>query len=84
MDLSTGTDFQQWVWRQLLKIPLVKHDLTENWRVFGPKPGASRAVGSACGSNPTPVIVPCHRVLAATGALAASRAASTGSSVCCV
>jgi methylated-DNA-[protein]-cysteine S-methyltransferase len=29
------------------------------------KPGAARAVGGACGANPIPVLVPCHRVLAA-------------------
>jgi methylated-DNA-[protein]-cysteine S-methyltransferase len=33
------------------------------------QPGAARAVGSALGSNPFPVIVPCHRIVAATGAL---------------
>ena len=32
-------------------------------------PGAARAVGAALGSNPTPIIVPCHRVLAADGSL---------------
>ena len=32
-------------------------------------PGASRAVGAALGANPTPIIVPCHRVLAADGSL---------------
>ena len=65
IDLSDGTDFQQSVWRQLLKIP------PGQTRSYGEiagrlaKPGASRAVGSACGANPIPVIVPCHRVLAA-------------------
>jgi methylated-DNA-[protein]-cysteine S-methyltransferase len=33
------------------------------------QPGAARAVGSALGSNPFPIIVPCHRIVAATGAL---------------
>jgi len=65
LDLSCATEFQQSVWRQLLEIP------TGQTRSYGEiarrlsKPGASRAVGSACGSNPIPVIVPCHRVLAA-------------------
>ena len=65
LDLSAGTEFQQLVWRQLLKIP------PGQTRSYGEiagrlaKPGASRAVGSACGANPIPVIVPCHRVLAA-------------------
>ncbi len=65
LDLSAGTEFQQLVWRQLLKIP------PGQTRSYGEiagrlaKPGASRAVGSACGANPIPIIVPCHRVLAA-------------------
>ncbi|HBI56831.1 MAG TPA: bifunctional transcriptional activator/DNA repair enzyme protein Ada, partial [Firmicutes bacterium] len=33
------------------------------------KPGAARAVGSACGANPIILIIPCHRVLAADGSL---------------
>ena len=33
------------------------------------KPKASRAVGAACGANPVPVIVPCHRVIAGDGSL---------------
>ena len=67
LDLSSGTEFQISVWRQLLQIPLGQA------RSYGElagrlgKPGASRAVGSACGANPIPVIVPCHRVLAAHG-----------------
>ena len=65
MDLSIGTDFQQSVWRQLLRIPLGQTRSYGELAQCLAKPGASRAVGSACGSNPIPVIVPCHRVLAA-------------------
>ena len=65
MDLSIGTDFQQSVWRQLLKIPLGQTRSYGELAQCLAKPGASRAVGSACGANPIPVIVPCHRVLAA-------------------
>ena len=65
MDLSIGTDFQQSVWRQLLKIPLGQTRSYGELAQCLAKPGASRAVGSACGSNPILVIVPCHRVLAA-------------------
>ena len=67
LDLSSGTEFQISVWRQLLQIPFGQA------RSYGElarrlcKPGVSRAVGSACGANPIPVIVPCHRVLAAHG-----------------
>ena len=65
IDLSIGTDFQQSVWRQLLKIPLGQTRSYGELAQCLAKPGASRAVGSACGANPIPVIVPCHRVLAA-------------------
>ena len=65
LDLSCATEFQQSVWRQLLKIPPGQtRSYSEIARRLA-KPGASRAVGSACGANPIPVIVPCHRVLAA-------------------
>jgi len=65
LDLSAGTAFQQRVWQQLLKIPLGET------RSYGELAGllknsrAARAVGSACGANPIPVLIPCHRVLAA-------------------
>jgi len=36
---------------------------------LGLVPGASRAVGSANGSNPIPIVVPCHRVIGANGTL---------------
>ena len=55
------------MWRQVLQIPLGQaRSYIELAGRLG-KPGASRAVGSACGANPIPVIVPCHRVLAALG-----------------
>lgn len=64
-----GTDFQQRVWRELCAIPygavISYGQLAER---LG-KPGASRAVGSANGANPIPILVPCHRVIAANGAL---------------
>ena len=67
LDLSSGTEFQIRVWRQLLQIPLGQaRSYIELAGRLG-KPGASRAVGSACGANPIPVIVPCHRVLTALG-----------------
>ncbi|MCD6050258.1 MAG: cysteine methyltransferase [Verrucomicrobia bacterium] len=69
LDLSRGSEFQQAVWRELLAIPL------GHTRTYGElaarlgNPSGSRAVGAACGANPIPVIVPCHRVLAANGKL---------------
>jgi len=67
LDLSAGTPFQQSVWQALLKIALGKtKSYGEIARLIG-KPRAVRAVGGACGANPIPVLIPCHRVLAANG-----------------
>ena len=65
LDLSSGTDFQQHVWGALREICSGKtRSYGEIARAIG-KPKAVRAVGGACGANPIPVFVPCHRVLAA-------------------
>jgi O-6-methylguanine DNA methyltransferase len=67
LDLIAGTDFQQAVWREIRKISPGK---TKSYREIAQaigKPKAVRAVGGACGANPIPVLVPCHRVLAAHG-----------------
>jgi len=67
LDLSGGTTFQQNVWRALRKISRGKtRSYGEIARQIG-KPKAVRAVGGACGANPIPIFVPCHRVLAANG-----------------
>ncbi len=69
LDLSAGTSFQQSVWRALETIPLGQtRSYGEIARAIG-KPKGVRAVGGACGANPIPVLVPCHRVLAAGGKL---------------
>jgi len=65
LDLSSGTNFQQQVWRALLKISSVKTlSYGQVAEAIG-NPKAVRAVGGACGANPIPILVPCHRVLAA-------------------
>jgi methylated-DNA-[protein]-cysteine S-methyltransferase len=69
VDLSSGTEFQQKVWRVLTTIP---HGETRSYGWVAQrvgKPKASRAVGAACGANPVPVIVPCHRVIAGDGSI---------------
>jgi O-6-methylguanine DNA methyltransferase len=64
LDLE-GTEFQKSVWRTLLKISRGSTmSYGEVAEAIG-HPRASRAVGSACGSNPVPLFIPCHRVLAA-------------------
>jgi len=66
-DLSRGTDFQRRVWDELLRIPAGHaKSYGEVAEAIG-SPKATRAVGAACGSNPIPVIIPCHRVIAANG-----------------
>jgi AraC family transcriptional regulator, regulatory protein of adaptative response / methylated-DNA-[protein]-cysteine methyltransferase len=64
-----GTDFQLKVWNALLKIP--SGNLSTYGSLAGSiqKPSASRAVGTAIGSNPVAFIIPCHRVIQATGNL---------------
>jgi len=69
LDLTTGTPFQQAVWDALRQIaPGTTRSYAEIARAVG-SPGAARAVGQACGANPIPVLVPCHRVLASGGKL---------------
>ena len=64
LDLSVGTKFQQQLWRAMLHIP------PGSTRTYGElarvlrRSKASRAIGQACGANPIPIIIPCHRVLA--------------------
>ena len=64
-----GTPFQQLVWARLRCVPpgatISYSDLA---RSIG-KPRAARAVGLANGHNPIPIIIPCHRVIGANGAL---------------
>ena len=65
LDLSAGTAFQQRVWSALLKIPRGQTRSYGEVARMVRQPRATRAVGAACGANPIPVFVPCHRVLAA-------------------
>lgn len=64
-----GTEFQETVWQALTEIPF-----GETWS-YGDlakhigRPKASRAVGAANGLNPIPIIIPCHRVIGASGKL---------------
>jgi O-6-methylguanine DNA methyltransferase len=65
LDMSGGTEFQQRVWNALRQIgPGKTRSYAEIAEAIG-NPKAVRAVGGACGANPIPVLVPCHRVLAA-------------------
>lgn len=64
-----GTDFQRAVWSTLADVP---HGETIAYGELAARagyPGASRACGTAAGSNPLPLFVPCHRVIASGGRL---------------
>jgi len=65
-----GSEFQQAVWQQLL---LIGYGETASYgeiaRRLGKSNAASRAVGLANGSNPIPIVIPCHRVIGADGTL---------------
>jgi methylated-DNA-[protein]-cysteine S-methyltransferase len=64
-----GTPFQQSVWQALVDIP---YGATTSYGKLAAelgRPGASRAVGLANGRNPVSIIVPCHRVVGASGTL---------------
>ncbi len=68
-----GTVFQHKVWRALREIPSgTTISYAELAKRIG-KPGAVRAVASACGANPVAVVIPCHRVVGKDGALSGYR-----------
>ena len=62
-----GTDFQLKVWETLLKIPMGQLSTYGSIAQQIEKPNASRAVGTAIGSNPVAFLIPCHRVIQSSG-----------------
>jgi O-6-methylguanine DNA methyltransferase len=69
LDISSGTPFQQKVWRTLWEIP---YGTVISYRDLARKVGCLqgfRAVGHANGQNPLPLLIPCHRVIAANGGI---------------
>lgn len=64
-----GTPFQQSVWRALLDIPYGETISYGELATHIGRRSASRAVGLANGSNPLPIVIPCHRVIGASGKL---------------
>jgi AraC family transcriptional regulator of adaptative response/methylated-DNA-[protein]-cysteine methyltransferase len=64
-----GTPFQLKVWETLLKIPMGQVSTYDRIARQVEHPGAARAVGTAVGSNPVAYIIPCHRVIKASGKL---------------
>lgn len=62
-----GTDFQLKIWETLLKVPMGKLSTYGNIAEQIGNPNASRAVGSAIGSNPVAFLIPCHRIIQSSG-----------------
>lgn len=62
-----GTGFQERVWRELVRIPFGETISYEELARRAGSPGASRAAGQANGRNPIAIVVPCHRVVRASG-----------------
>jgi O-6-methylguanine DNA methyltransferase len=69
LDLSGGTPFQKKVWKAMQRIP-PGQTKSYSWlaRQAGGK-NKARAAGAACGANPIPIVVPCHRVVRSDGGL---------------
>lgn len=70
LDLDmNGTDFQRAVWKELRRIPAgMTRSYADIARAIG-NPKATRAVAQACGANPIPFLVPCHRVISSDGSI---------------
>ena len=69
----SGTAFQLSVWRALRRIPWGEQRTYGQIAEYLGVSGGARAVGNAVGANPIPIIIPCHRVLAAGGRLGGFR-----------
>ncbi len=63
----TGTAFQRRVWTEMARIPF---GATASYGALAREVGSvARAIGGACGANPIPIVIPCHRVVGEGGAL---------------
>ena len=69
-DLSSiGTEFQVKVWKEISKIPSGETRNYKDLAIAIGRPNSSRAVANACGKNPYPPTIPCHRVIRSDGKL---------------
>ncbi len=64
---SGASGFRMRVWRRARRIPYGRTETYSSLALAAGSPGAARAAGSAMAANPFPIIVPCHRVVAARG-----------------
>ena len=67
--LGSGTFFQKKVWLELSKIPKGETRTYKEIAIAIGRPLAVRAVANACGKNPHPIKIPCHRVIRSDGKL---------------
>jgi len=67
--MSRGTEFEQKVWNALKQIPFGETQSYKQIAEFIGHPSAARAVANACGKNPYPVTVPCHRAIRSDGTI---------------
>lgn len=65
--IPSGTQFQMSIWKSLTEIPFGNQVTYSRLAINSGSPGASRAAGTACGSNPLALLIPCHRVVGANG-----------------
>jgi O-6-methylguanine DNA methyltransferase len=66
-DLRGATPFQRRVWRAMYAVPCGETRTYGQLAAAAGRPRAARAVGRTCGSNPVPLLLPCHRVTARAG-----------------
>lgn len=66
---AQATPFQQAIWRAMRRIPRGSTETYAEVARQAGRPRAVRAAGGACGANPLPLFIPCHRVVAANGRL---------------
>jgi O-6-methylguanine DNA methyltransferase len=69
VDLLEGTDFQKSVWEKVGQIKYGQFKTYKQIALELNNPKAIRAVGTANGANPVPILIPCHRVVASNGGL---------------
>lgn len=69
LDLEAATEFQREVYAELVRIPFGRVITYGELAETVSRPEGARAVGQAVGANPVPILIPCHRVVAAEGRL---------------
>ena len=74
LDFTAGTPFQRRVWEAVCAVPYGQVRTYQGLAMAIGRPQATRAVGTAVGRNPIPLLVPCHRVVRGDGGLGGFRA----------